>query len=109
MKISVENNSQTVEVIPGARANFIHTEQITIAEWHFNEKVELPEHSHSNEQVTKVISGEFDLTINGEIYNLSAGCSIVIPPNAIHSGVSITSCHIIDIFHPVREDFKNYS
>ena len=93
----------------GADARFIHSENITLAEWRFQANVDLPEHSHQNEQITKLISGEFELTVDGKKILLKAGSSVIIPPNAVHSGTSITECHIIDVFNPVREDFKSYA
>lgn len=96
------------EFIDGAEARFIHSDNITLAEWQFQANVNLPEHSHSNEQITKIISGEFELTVDGEKVLLEAGSSVIIPPNAVHSGRAISECHIIDVFNPVREDYKSY-
>jgi quercetin dioxygenase-like cupin family protein len=48
----------------------------------------------------------FDLAVEGEIHHLEAGTVIVIPPNARHSGTSVTKSQIIDVFYPVREDFR---
>ena len=95
------------EFLEGANARFVHSDNITLAEWRFQANVNLPEHSHSNEQITKLISGKFELTIEGEKVLLKAGSSVIIPPNAVHSGKAITECHIIDVFTPVREDFKS--
>ena len=95
------------EFMKGADARFVHSDSITLAEWRFQANVDLPEHSHSNEQITKLISGEFELTIDGEKVLLKAGSSVIIPSNAVHSGKAITDCHIIDVFTPVREDFKS--
>ena len=109
MKLFHNDTIKTLELIEGTKAKIIHSENITLAEWEFQPGVVLPEHSHSNEQITKLISGEFEITIDGELVCLKAGSSVIIPPNAIHSGRSITKCHIIDVFHPIREDFKAYS
>jgi quercetin dioxygenase-like cupin family protein len=37
---------------------------------------------------------------------LTAGHYRVIPPDVVHSGHSITACKIIDVFSPVREDYR---
>jgi quercetin dioxygenase-like cupin family protein len=66
----------------------------------------LPEHAHPHEQVTNVIEGVFDLTVEAETTRLRAGSAVLIPPNANHSGKSVTACRIIDVFHPVREDYR---
>ena len=99
-----EIDKQTL--IPGSGVRFVHSEHMTLAYWNFDADVPLPEHAHPHEQVTNVIEGVFDLTVEGETTRLRAGSVVVIPPNASHSGKSITACRIIDIFHPVREDYR---
>jgi quercetin dioxygenase-like cupin family protein len=66
----------------------------------------LPEHSHPHEQITNILSGEFELTVDGEPIRLHAGDYLVIAPDAVHSGRSITDCRILDVFCPVREDYR---
>jgi quercetin dioxygenase-like cupin family protein len=56
--------------------------------------------------VTNVIEGVFDLTIERETVRLESGSVVIIPPNAVHHGRSVTKCRIIDVFHPVREDYR---
>jgi quercetin dioxygenase-like cupin family protein len=94
------------ELIPGTTVRFVHSERMTVAHWHFNPGIDLPEHSHPHEQICNVIEGEFELTIDGVPEKMSAGHYCVIPPDAVHSGRSITTCRIIDIFSPVREDYR---
>ena len=108
MQVHHDESLEYREILLGARARFVHSESMTIAEWQFEAQVDLPEHSHSNEQITKLLSGEFEITIDGEVIRLLSGASVVIPANAVHSGRSISDCHIIDVFHPAREDFKSY-
>ena len=79
---------------------------MTLAYWQFEAGTLLPEHSHPHEQITYVTQGMFDLAVEGEIHHLEAGMVIVIPPNARHSGTSVTKSQIIDMFYPVREDFR---
>ena len=94
------------ELIPGTSVRFVHGDRMTIAHWHFQPGIPLPEHSHPHEQVTNIISGEFELTLDGEPITLSAGDYLVIPPDAVHSGRSITECRILDVFCPVRDDYR---
>jgi quercetin dioxygenase-like cupin family protein len=94
------------ELIPGTTVRFVHSERMTVAHWHFKPGIDLPEHSHPHEQICHVIEGEFELTIDGVPEKMGAGHCRVIPPDAVHSGRSITACRIIDIFSPVREDYR---
>ncbi|UCD16285.1 MAG: cupin domain-containing protein [Candidatus Zixiibacteriota bacterium] len=69
----------------------------------------LPEHAHHHEQVVNVIEGELELTVDGSTYSLIPGKVMVLAPNAVHSGRAVTDCRVVDVFHPVREDFKGSS
>lgn len=94
------------ELIPGTSVRFIHGGRMTVAHWHFQPGIPLPEHSHPHEQITNITDGEFELTVAGEPFRLQAGEYLVIPPDVVHSGRSITECRIIDVFCPVREDYR---
>lgn len=90
----------------GFQVRFVHSEFMTFAHWTIEAGAVLPEHSHPHEQVANVISGEFELTIDGATARLGPGSVGVIPPNALHSGKALTPCHIIDAFYPIREDYR---
>lgn len=94
------------EIVPGYRARFVHSEKVTLAYWDIEAGAELPEHAHPHEQLTNVISGTFQLTIGGETHRLEPGQVAEIPPNVSHSGVAQTVCRLIDVFCPVREDYR---
>ena len=94
------------EPIPGYRARFVHSKNMTLAYWTIEAGAPLPEHSHLHEQVANVIEGEFELTVDGETRRLGPSMVAVIPSNAAHSGKAITNCRIIDVFYPVREDYR---
>ncbi|MGF1923443.1 MAG: cupin domain-containing protein, partial [Bacteroidia bacterium] len=59
-----------------------------------------------HEQITEVREGEFQLTFAGETKIYKPGMIAVIPPHVEHSGVALTDCKLLDIFLPVREDYK---
>ncbi len=93
------------EIIPGYFAQIIHGEHMTIVYWTVKADSPLPEHSHIHEQISNLIEGEFELTIDGETKILGAGDLAVIKSQSIHAGKAITDCKIIDIFYPRREDY----
>jgi quercetin dioxygenase-like cupin family protein len=94
------------EPVPGFHGRFVHTENTTIAYWDIEKGAVLPEHAHLHEQVVNLLEGSFDLTVEGKTHRLSPGAVFTIDPNAPHSGKAITPCRIIDVFYPVREDYK---
>ncbi len=92
------------EPVSGFKARFVHSENITLAYWDIEAKASLPEHSH--EQITNVIEGEIELIVDGEARILEPGSVLVVPPDEVHSGKAVTNCRIIDVFYPIREDYR---
>jgi quercetin dioxygenase-like cupin family protein len=99
-------NLETKELVKGGHVQFVHTEKMTFAYWSLEPETEVPLHSHPHEQVVNVIEGEIDLTIDGETRRLAPGQVAVVLSNAEHAAKAATACRIIDVFCPVREDFK---
>lgn len=96
-------------VIPGFRARFAHSERMTFVLWNVDADAILPRHVHPHEQVTQVQQGTFELTIEGEALVLGPGTIAVIAPNRTHSGRALTACQILDVFSPVRDDYRENS
>ncbi|MEI8076020.1 MAG: cupin domain-containing protein [Bacteroidota bacterium] len=98
---------QPKTIVAGYDAKFIHTSGMTFSFLEVKAGASLPAHSHVHEQVSQILEGSFELTIDGEPVVFGPGTVVVIPSNAVHSGRAITDCKIIDVFNPVREDYRN--
>ncbi len=94
------------EIAPGFRARMVHAEHMTVAHWNITQGSSLPEHSHPHEQYSILLEGQFELTVGDETEVLSPGLVAVIPGGITHGGTALTDCRIVDIFHPVREDYR---
>jgi quercetin dioxygenase-like cupin family protein len=94
------------EVFPGFHGRFIHTATMTFAFWEITQGSAVPEHNHSHEQVVNVLEGKFELTVDGVTQTLEPGMIVTIASNIRHRGRAITDCRILDVFSPVREDYK---
>jgi quercetin dioxygenase-like cupin family protein len=80
---------------------------MTFALWEIDAGATLPEHAHHHEQVVHLYEGEFELTVEGQPVRATPGAVFAIPPNARHSGRALTACRIMDVFYPVREDYRD--
>jgi quercetin dioxygenase-like cupin family protein len=94
------------EIVPGFRAKFVHSGNMTLAYWEVDQDASLPEHSHPHEQIVNVLEGHFELTLDGEPQILEPGKVAVIPGGVSHGGKALTPCRILDAFHPEREDYQ---
>lgn len=94
------------ELIKGFRGRFVHTEKSTLVFWEIEAGAELPLHSHFHEQTTYVMEGRFELTVAGETQVYEPGLVAVIPSHMEHSGRALTPCKILDVFCPVREEYR---
>ena len=63
------------------------------------------QHSHMHSQTSVVVSGVFEVTIDGETKTLKAGDGFYAAPNKVHGAVCIEAGTLIDAFSPMRADF----
>ncbi|MBR5140250.1 MAG: cupin domain-containing protein [Clostridia bacterium] len=62
-------------------------------------------HSHPHTQLTYIISGRFRFTVDGKVYEVSAGDTLLKQNGVIHGCVAVEGGVMLDIFTPMREDF----
>ena len=97
---------QSKELFPGFVARMEHLEHMTFSHWTIAKGSTLPMHNHVHEQISILIKGKFEFTLDNEKYVITPGMVVLIPSEARHSGVALEDCQIMDIFHPVRKDYQ---
>jgi quercetin dioxygenase-like cupin family protein len=95
-----------LDLAEGITARVVHAGNVSIAHAILAAGSILPEHAHPHEQVVNVMDGELELTVEGKTTTLGRGKAMVLPPMVPHSGVARSDCYVVDVFHPVREDFR---
>lgn len=100
------NKMPQTELIPGFHVRFVHSDTMTIAYWQIEKGSALQDHNHPHEQILSLLEGEFELTVDGVPHHLTPGNVFVLPGGVSHGGKALTDCRIIDVFHPVREDYR---
>ena len=72
------------EVLPGVRRQRLDTEQMTVIRYVYSPGSIFPTHSHPEEQVTMVLSGEIEFDLEGTRVRAGPGSAIVVPPGVPH-------------------------
>ena len=62
-------------------------------------------HQHIHSQSAIILSGVFELTINGEKRILKAGDGYMVEPNVWHGAVCLEEGVLLDAFNPVRQEW----
>ena len=91
---------------PGIMGHYAHGENATFGFVELEKGSIVPLHHHVHEQITYILEGQLDMLIDGIECPMTAGMYHVIPSNVPHSAVAATNCKVIDVFGPVREDYK---
>jgi quercetin dioxygenase-like cupin family protein len=100
-------NREVKEIFPGVRIRTFWANQMLLSIVDLDANAELPSHFHHHEQAGTVLSGELELTIDGETRLLQPGDTYLIPGGIEHSGrTGVTAARALDVFSPVREEFQ---
>jgi quercetin dioxygenase-like cupin family protein len=86
---------------------FFTGEQITLAFLNMKEGCVVPEHHHESEQFSYIVTGSMRFIIGGEEVILRAGEVVQIPSHVPHSAVALEDLTGIDVFSPIREDWRD--
>lgn len=82
-----------------------HDGKMLCTEVHFKKGSVGAPHTHPHEQIGYVVSGTFELTMDGETTVITAGDTYYTAPNILHGVVALTDGVLLDVFTPQREDF----
>ena len=69
----------------------------------------IPPHQHPQEQTGYLLSGHMIMTIAGQAHDVCAGDSWTIPGGVEHGVRVLADSVAIEVFSPVRQDYRNGS
>jgi quercetin dioxygenase-like cupin family protein len=95
------------ELVTGFTGHYVHGKDLTLGYIEIKAGNELPQHSHIHEQITYILEGQLDMVIGGEPVSLTAGSYYIIPSGISHGAFAPVDCKLIDVFNPVRNDYRN--
>ena len=97
---------KTKEIWPQVFASVGHSDKMTVARVALAKGAVVGEHKHPHEQWTIMIEGELEFTLSGTTEIVRPGMVVHIPSNEPHSVKALSASLAMDVFCPVREDFK---
>lgn len=85
---------------------FISANGATLARFELKKGCVVPQHEHSNGQLSWVVEGALRFFSPGrDDIVVRSGEVLVIPPNAPHAAFAEEDCTVIDVFIPERADW----
>lgn len=101
-------DSPQVEMADGIhRRTMGTTDEAMICEFLFLRDTIIQPHSHMNDQVGYIVSGQLEATIGDQTRILNPGDSYAIPSGIVHSARAIKDTITIDVFSPPRNDYRS--
>lgn len=88
------------------RGHYAHLDRLTMGEIDLAADAVVPVHEHPHEQMTYVVDGRLEFTIDGESRVLEAGDAALIPGGARHGCRALTRVRVVDVFSPARDDYR---
>ncbi len=94
------------QIAPGIALSSVHLDTCMVTFVEIGEGGVVPEHSHPHEQISVVISGKLEFSVDGEKKTVSAGEAVLVPSNASHGAIAVGGpCVVYDSWSPVRRDY----
>ena len=103
----VKNCDVELNVLGGgvSRKILAYDENLMSVEVRFEKGAVGATHTHPHTQISYVLEGKFEATINGETTVIAKGDTYITPPDAPHGVVCLEAGALLDIFTPMRADF----
>lgn len=90
----------------GRRKTVGDGDKLMILEIEFETGGGVPAHSHPHEQISYIMRGKMEYTVDGQTFVMTGGQSAVIPGGVVHSATALEPSAIIEAFSPPREEFR---
>jgi len=101
-------DAQTFAPEPGMKRQVLaHTDQLMLVRHYFEKDWVGARHSHPHHQLVYVVSGSIRVDIDGKSFDVHAGDSFVVDGNVEHQASALEPSEVLDVFTPVREDYRD--
>ncbi len=106
MKFFSESDLPSSHPLEGIRRKAISGNETMITIFDFGPGAVIPSHTHPHEQITLIVEGELEFTVEGTTRILRQGDGVVIYSNEEHSAKVLKApAKAVDAWYPIREDY----
>lgn len=101
-----ESDLQAKQLLEGINLKAVSGESTMMTIFEFEPDAVIPSHRHSHEQITYVVEGELEFTVEGKTAVLGKGDGVVILSNQEHGAKVLKApAKAVDAWYPRREDY----
>jgi quercetin dioxygenase-like cupin family protein len=93
-------------IFPGVELRAIAGSKLMLSVVRLEPESIVRDHSHPHEQMGILLEGKLEFTIGGVTQLLGPGDMWRIPGNVSHRVRALESSVAVDVFHPVRDDYR---
>src|ERR1700679_3929377 len=90
---------------PTIARKIVSGEKAMIAQVFLAKGAVVPEHHHESEQITYILEGALQFTIDGKEIVVGKGQVLRVPSNVPHAALALEDTLDLDIFSPLRHDW----
>jgi quercetin dioxygenase-like cupin family protein len=106
-RFGVRAETPAIEIFPGVfRRTIIWGDRAMVCEITLPKGTVVPTHHHVHEQCGYLVSGKLEFTIDGQKQVIEPGGGWFVPGDVDHSVVTLEDSIAIDVFSPVRAEYK---
>jgi quercetin dioxygenase-like cupin family protein len=107
-RFGVRAQINPVEIFGGVfRRTIVWGERAMVVEVSLPKGSIVTPHAHPHEQCGYLVSGRLEFTVEGESHTVEPGGGWAVPGNAVHSVIALEDSVAIDVFSPVRDEYKS--
>ncbi len=101
-----ESDLKARKVLEGITLRAVSGNNTMMTFFEFEPNSIIPIHKHPHEQITYIIEGEMEFTVEGKTNILKKGDGVVICSNQEHSAKVLDKpAKAVDAWYPIREDY----
>jgi unsaturated pyranuronate lyase len=107
-RFGIRSQINPVEIFGGVyRRTIVWGERAMVVEVSLPKGSIVTPHAHPHEQCGYLVSGRIEFTVEGQSHVVEPGGGWAVPGDAVHSVVALEDSIAVDVFSPVRDEYRS--